>query len=109
MMGKRSKRPGRAAPDIHARIKATAEKLNAAPTVGVRDADELPDLAALLEAGREAVASAVPKSFTFKGRTYWLRCRLAVQLDVFSEPGQGSPLVRGVSVSTEDQGHAPGH
>lgn len=108
-MGKRSKRPGGTAPDIHERIKATAGTLNAAPHFGMRDASELPDLQALMNAGCAAVASAMPKSFEFKGRTYWLRCRLAIQLDIFSEPGQGLPLVRGMSMSTEDQGHAPGH
>lgn len=109
MMGKQSKRPGRAARNIHERIKATADGLKAAPGFGVRDADELPELAALLDAGKAAIAAAVPRSFVFEGRTYWLRCCLAVQIDIFSEPGDGAPMVQGFSMSSEGHGHAPGH
>lgn len=108
-MGKRSKRPGRAAPDLHASIRATAERLSSAPAFGVRDADEVPEVAELLTAARKAIEGAIPKDFEFHGRRYYLRARLALQLDVFDVPGAASPLVRGACLSTEDFGHVPGH
>lgn len=108
-MGKRSKRPGRASRDIHAAILADAATLNASERFGIRSAADFPELAELLEACRAAVAASVPRYVTFKGRTYWLRVRLAVQLDVFAKPGDAHPLVRGASLSTQEFGHAPGH
>ena len=108
-MGKPSKRPGRAARDIHATIRATADELRARPTFGVQPADELPELAELLESARAAVADTVPKCFDFHGRRYYLRVRLAFQYDIFDMPGAAVPLVRGASLSSESYGHAPGH
>ena len=108
-MGKPSKRAGREARDVHEAIRADAESLKGAARFGMRDADEFPELAELMHAGREAVAAAVPGSLVFKGRTYWLRARLAVQLDIFAAPGDAAPLVSGLSLSTDDHGHAPGH
>lgn len=108
-MGKKSKRPARAARDVHAIIRADAEALKATAESGVYDAEQFPELAALLHAGREAVSAGVPRTMLYKGRNYWLRVRLAVQLDVFAQPGDADPLVRGVSGSTDDYGHAPAH
>ena len=108
-MGKKSKRPARAARDVHSIIRADAEALKATTTSGVYDADQFPELAALLHAGREAISAGVPRFVLYKGRNYWLRVRLAVQLDVFAQPGDAEPLVRGMAASTEDHGHAPGH
>lgn len=108
-MGKRSRRAGRAARDVHAAILAAAEALKAAPTFGVRDAEEVPELAELLHAARAAVQRSVPSAFEFEGRRYWLRVRLATQLDVFDSPACAAPLVCGAYLSTEDFGHAPGH
>lgn len=108
-MSKRSKRPGRASRDVHEAIRTSAEALKAAERFGARDADDFPELADLLDAGRAAVASGVPRSLVHCGRTYWLRARLVVQLDIFAQPGDIEPLVRGVSFSTDDHGHRPGH
>lgn len=108
-MGKRSKRPGRVARDLHAAIRAAAESLSKAPTFGVRDADEVPEVAELLAAARKAIEATIPTAFDFHGRRYYLRARLALQLDVFDVPGATSPLVRGACLSTEDFGHVPGH
>ena len=108
-MGKRSKRPGRAARDLHAAIREAAAQLNGAKTFSMRDADELPEVAELLAEARKAIEAAIPTGFEFHGRRYYLRSRLALQLDVFDAPGAAVPLVRGMSWSTEDFGHAPGH
>ena len=108
-MGKQSKRPGRATRDVHAAIRAEAEKVKGAAVASARSADETPELAALLDACTEAVAAGVPRFVFFKGRNYWLRVRLAVQLDVFAQPSDAVPLVSGLSISTENHGHAPGH
>ena len=83
--------------------------LRAAPALGARDADEFPELAALLHAGREAVAAGVPRFMFFKGRNYWLRARLVVKLDIFAQPGDSEPLVSDMGFSTDGHGHAPGH
>lgn len=108
-MGKASKRPGRASRDIHATVREHAERLKAAPQFGTRDADELPEVAALLVASREAVERSVPAAVVFEGRRYYLRVRLAMQLDVFDSPGAGEPLIRGAAMSSEGFGHEPGH
>jgi hypothetical protein len=108
-MGKQSKRPGRATRDVHAAIRADAATLKSAATFGVRDADESPELAGLLTAIRKAVAAGVPRFVFFKSRNYWLRVQLTGRLDVFAQPGDAVPLVSGLSLSTEDHGHAPGH
>lgn len=110
-MGKRSSRKPhpRKAANVHEVIQAQADKLRQAPAFGVRNADELPAVGALLQAGREAIEATVPASFVFCGRTYYVRARLAVQLDVYAGPGDAVPLVRGASFSTEGFGHAPGH
>ena len=106
-MGKPSKRPGRAARDVHALIAEQAAAIRHAPP-GLTDASEFPEIDALLHAGREAVAAGVPRFVFFKGRNYWLRVRLAVQLDVFANRSDATPLLCGLSFSTEDAGYQPG-
>jgi hypothetical protein len=108
-MGKASKRPGRVARDVHDRIRAEAEALSRAPRFGVREPDGLPGVAGLLTAAREAVEAAMPSAFDYEGRRYFLRARLAIQVDVFDTPGAGSPLVSGATFSDEGFGHVPGH
>lgn len=108
-MGKRSKRPGRAARDLHAVIREQAEHLKAGPGFRISDADTYPECAALLHAGRKHVESSIPAAFVFEGRRYYLRVCLALQLDVFDSPGAADPLVRGATVNAETFGHAPGH
>jgi hypothetical protein len=109
IVGKRSKRQSHAARDVHGAIREAAAALQSSPHVGFRDADELPEVAELMHAARIAVQAGVPRSFVFEGRRYWLRVRLAVQIDVFDSVGAGEPLIRGASLSTEGIGHAPGH
>ncbi len=108
-MGKRSKRPGRAARDVHSIIREQAEQLRHVPRPGMREAAELPEVAALLDAARRAVEGAIPSALVYEGRRYFLRVRLALQLDVFDSPGAADPLICGATVSSEDFGHAPGH
>jgi len=108
-MGKQSKRPGRAARDVHAIIREDAATLKATPRPGMRDADSMPEVAALLAASRRAVEGSIPSAVVFEGRRYFLRVRLALQLDVFDSPGAAEPLVRGATFSFDDFGHAPGH
>jgi len=102
-------KPAGDALDIHAAIRATAERLRERKAFGLRDANELPELAELIDAACAAVAGAVPKAFDFHGRPYYLRVRLALQLEVFAAPGDAEPLVCGASFSMEGHGHAPGH
>jgi hypothetical protein len=108
-MSKPSKRPGRAARDIHERIQAQAASLRHNGPPGMRSADELPELGALLEAARVAVGKAAPRSIVFEGRTYWLRVCLAAQIEVFSEPGAARPLAHALSLNSDEFGHSPGH
>lgn len=108
-MGKRSKRPGRAARDVHAAIREQAERLRSAPAPGIRDADDVPEVAGLLGAARQAVESGIPRSIVYFGRPYYLRVRLALQVDVFDSPAAALPLVQGATFSSEGFGHAPGH
>jgi hypothetical protein len=109
-MSKQSKRPGRAARDVHAAIAEQAAELRSAGRFGVRDADELPETAALLDAARDAVAAGVPRFVRHAGRNYWLRVRLVgLEIDLFAAPGDAEPLVRGASMSLDPHGHRPGH
>lgn len=108
-MSKPSKRPGRAARDVHAVIREQAETLNRMPQFGMRDAESLPEVAALLAASRECIERSVPAAVVFEGRRYYLRVRMALQLDVFDAPGAAAPLIRGATASAEDFGHVPGH
>ncbi len=109
-MGKASKRPGRAARDIHAAIRAAADAVRSMPAGGASDADTWPELAELLAQARAAVESATPAGFEFHGRRYFLRVALVgVHIEVFDHPAAGEPLVRGASLSSERFGHAPAH
>lgn len=92
-MGKQSKRPSRAARDIHATIRADAEALKAGERFGVRYADEFPGLAALLDAGREATR--LPHRGDLTYRTSFNRTR-AVELGSL----RASPSITTLSRST---------
>ncbi len=83
--------------------------LRSSPRIGFRNAEGMPAVSGLLAAARQAVESAIPSGFEYEGRRYFLRVCLALQVDVFDEPGAGLPLVRGATFSSEDFGHAPGH
>jgi hypothetical protein len=94
---------------VHAAIAAAGAALKASGRVGIRDAADFPEAAALLHAIRDAIADAVPRSVMFEGRRYWPRVRLAAQIDVFASPGDGEPLLIGASLSADEHGHRPGH
>ena len=94
---------------IHEAIRREAERIRSLPRGGYSLAHEVPELAALLNAARGAVDASMPAGFEFFGRHYFLRCRLAVQLEVFDEPAAARPLVAGASLSAESFGHVPGH
>jgi hypothetical protein len=108
-MSKKTKRPGRVPADVHERILDQVATIKRDGPHVARDADELPEVAALLEAGRIAVGSAVPSSMIYEGRTYWLRVSMVAHIDVFSDPGARIPLVHGVTFNTDAFGHVPGH
>lgn len=108
-MGKPSKRPGRAARDVHSAIRDAAASLKGAGRVGVRNADDFPEVAELLHACCDAVAAGVPRFVFHKGRNYWLRVRLVAGIDVFDSPTAAEPLLSGASFSSEEHGHRPGH
>lgn len=108
-MSKASKRPSRASRDIHEAIRAQAEALRTSPRFGFRDAEDVPEVAALMACCRREVEAGVPKSVLFEGRRYWLTVRLAIQFDVYASPGDGEPLITGATFSTENFGHMPGH
>lgn len=108
-MGKPSKREARASRDVHAAIRAHADRLKAAPVAGLRDAASIPEVDALLRACRTAVEAATPAAVVFEGRRYYLRVRMALQMDVFDMPGAAEPLICGATFSTEGFGHTPGH
>jgi hypothetical protein len=109
-MSKPSKRPGRAARDVHAAIREAAELFRNAPSFMVSNAEDHPEVAALMTACSEAVEAGIPKSVVFEGRTYWLTVALtAIRLDVYASPAESRPLFSGASASTRGHGHKPGH
>lgn len=108
-MGKASRRAARRARDIHEAIRDHAARLRAVPEPGCRDADEVPEVAALLAACRRAVEAAIPSAVVFEGRRYFLAVRLVTAFDVFDAPGAAEPLIRGAALSLDVFGHRPGH
>ena len=108
-MSKPSMRPGRKARNVHERIREAAEGFRRAPAPAVTDADEYPEVAALMTACRQAVEASIPKRVVFEGRTYWLSAALNLILDVYAAPGDARPLFSGATFSNEDHGHRPGH
>lgn len=95
-------------PDVHERIRLEAEAVRATP-LAPADTEHSPALLVLLEAAMLTIEAAVPASFEYEGKRYWLRCRMvAAALDIHDSPAAGSPLV---SVMTEGKwsGHKPGH
>ncbi len=108
-MGKRSRRPGRAARDVHKAILDAAALLRDQPAPGALHAADLPEVAALLDAAKSAIGETVPRSFLFEGREYWLSARLVIAMDIFGSSGDSVPLVRGLSFSLTDHGFRPGH
>lgn len=113
-MGKASRRkrePRAAQPgSLHERIQSEAQQAREAPKFDLRDADESPALAELLEAARVAVADRLPTQFEIDGRTYWLRCSIGLAMfEVFDSPAKAKPLISAFGGSTESFGHTPGH
>jgi len=109
MIGTPPKPPGGKADDAHAAIRAEADKARSLPPFLASKARQWPALDALIAAGRGAVEGSIPASFDHKGRRYFLRVRLAMQLDFFENPGDAAPMLSGVTLSAEGFGHAPGH
>jgi hypothetical protein len=96
--------------NIHERIQTEAKQAKEAPRRAMRDAEETPALAILLEAAREAVGKALPSQFEIDGKTYWLRCSIGlVRYEVFDGPASATPLATGVGGSYEQFGHTPTH
>lgn len=94
---------------IHQIIRREALRLRSLPPGGYSLPNQVPELAALLQAALTAVEGSTPAGFEFYGRRYFLRVRMAVQLEVFDEPAAAAPLVVGASLSEEGFGHVPGH
>lgn len=102
----RATQPG----SVHERIQTEARQAREAPASSLRDADETPALAALLEGAREAVGNALPTQFEIDGRTYWLRCSIGLaRFEVFDSPAKATPLITGLGGSTDSFGHSPCH
>lgn len=95
---------------VHECIQSEARQAREAPAFMLRDADETPALASLLEAAREAMTKVAPTQFEHEGRTYWLRCSIGLaRLEVFDSPATARPMVTGLCGSTDSFGHTPSH
>jgi hypothetical protein len=112
-MGKRSKRPGRDARDVHAIIREQAETLNRRPPGTYAMPADVPEVAALVLAAirtiEAAMQAATPSTVAFEGRTYWLQVETMAKLDVFDSPGASAPMLPGSVFRTKVAGHVPGH
>ena len=108
-MSKRSKRPGREARDVHAIIRADAERLKRMPRAANHIPDDMPEVVALMTACREAVEATTPSIAKFAGRTYWLRVGMLLKLEIFDSPGAAEPLLHGTAFNATGFGHVPGH
>jgi len=110
-MSKRSKRPGRAARDVHSIIREQAATLKRRPPGTYAVPADMPEVNALMLAAIQALQAAPPppSTFVFAGRTYWLQVETLAKLEVFDSPGAFEPLLPGTLYRTEVAGHAPGH
>lgn len=90
-------------------ILAQAAQLKASPGLRISVAEDYPETAALLHCCRRRVEASIPSTVMFEGHLYFLRVRLALQLDVFDSPSAAEPLISGATASAEDFGHVPGH
>ncbi len=53
---------------------------------------------------------ALPASFEYMGRTYWMRCSIGVALlEVFDTPATSEPLISAFCGSSDEHGHHPAH
>jgi|JI10StandDraft_1071094.scaffolds.fasta_scaffold508755_3 hypothetical protein len=108
-MSKRSKRPGREARDVHAIIRADADRLKRMPRHANHTPADMPEVESLMMACRHAVTAATPSTVKFEGRTYWLRVGMLLKLEVFDAPGAAEPLLHGSVFGSDGFGHEPGH
>lgn len=112
-MGKRSKRPGRDARDVHAIIREQAETLKRGPPGARAMPADVPEVAALVLAAirnfEAAMQAATPSTVVFEGRTYWLQVEAMAKLEVFDSPGASEPMLPGSMFRTKVAGHVPGH
>ena len=96
--------------DAHQRIQAEAKKASEAPEAALRNADETPAIASLMESAREAMGAATPTRFVHKGRTYWLRISIGLAgLEIYDSPFTAKPLARGLVSNSDRFGHTPAH
>jgi hypothetical protein len=108
-MSKPSRRPGRAAREVHEQIRAEATEMRGKRYFAVRDAAAYPAIDGLMRSARSHIAGAMPSTFVHGGRTYFLRLRFAVGIEIFDSPGTAVSLVDGFMASSDEVGHVPGH
>lgn len=106
---KRDAKPGQGG-DIHQRIQSEAKAAREAVQCGLRDAEDMPAVSALMDAASLAAGQSTPTKFTFEGRPYWMRISIGMALlEVFDSPATAQPLAKAFTGSTERFGHVPGH
>ena len=109
-MSKPSKRPGRAARDVHSAIRDEAARLRASGGLCIDEAANYPACEALLKAIQHEIGSRLPSDVMHEGRRYYVTIRLpGLQFEVFANPGDALPLIACASGSFDAFGHTPGH
>lgn len=109
-MGKQSKRPGRAARDVHAVIREQAAEARSLGEGGRSEAERWPALAGLMQTSRLELQRRTPSQVVHEGHRYYLQFRfVCVELAVFDAAGAAVPMMVGALADMGVFGHAPGH
>lgn len=92
--------------DVHEAIRVEAAVLASADEPGVAASEKIPQITKLVAAARAAVSAALPPSFNYQGKKYYLSCcvHMAV-LEIFASPGAEPPVATTVFGSSDSFGH----
>lgn len=76
----------------------------------VRDAEDMPATAALLESATAALTDGIPARFEHDGKTYFMRVSIGLaRFEIFDGPATEKPITEAVHGSYAAYGHTPGH
>ena len=85
------------------------ERLKTQARAGLSGPAHSPATHALIDAALDAAQAAVPVSFEFAGRRWWLRMSLGLSfVEIFESPVDEAPALASFSSSTRMAGHRPG-
>ena len=111
-MGKASSRKAKQRTSAHEAISDENAEMarRAMQRLIVRDAEEMPATAALLDSATAALGNGIPARFEHEGKTYFMRVSIGLaRFEIFDSPATETPITEAVQGSYAVYGHKPGH